>query len=58
MTEAATNRSWVIANRMPQAAVEPARAAESVETLLYYQTQLEAELAEVRRRIADVVRSR
>lgn len=56
MTETATNRSWVITNRMPRAAVQASRPAESVETLLYYQTQLEAELEEVRRRIADVIR--
>lgn len=58
MTETATNRGWLLSNRMEAAvAKKQRRTAESAETLLYYQAQLEAELDEVRRRVAALIGS-
>jgi hypothetical protein len=50
MTENEKNRRWLLANRLAEPTPE-ARPAEEAETLLYYQTQLEAELGYVRRQL-------
>jgi hypothetical protein len=57
MTESWVNRGWLISNRMARRGSDHGSPrGESPETLLYYQNQLEAELEEVRRRIAELVR--
>lgn len=53
MTEIATNRSWLVSNRLNNR--ETARqTANDPGVLLYYQTQLEAELADVRKQLAEL----
>lgn len=52
MTENPTNRAWLLANRLGNPT--EARHNEEAGVLLYYQSQLEAELAEIRRRIAEL----
>ena len=52
MTENPTNRAWLLANRRGHA-VE-SRHNEEAGVLLYYQAQLGAELAGIRRRIAEL----
>jgi hypothetical protein len=50
VTENEKNRRWLLANRIAEP-TPGARPTEEAETLLYYQTQLEAELSYVRRQL-------
>ena len=50
MTENDRNRKWLIASRVGEPSGADRRSQEA-ETLLYYQTQLEAELSFVRRQL-------
>ena len=57
MTETAMNRNWLITNRLNDREIA-SRTAGDAGVLLYYQTQLEAELADVRRRLSELGSSR
>ena len=51
MTENETNRRWVVSSRLSEQKTRE-ESARDAEALLYYQRQLEAELAHVRTRLA------
>jgi hypothetical protein len=51
MTENDTNRRWVVSSRLSEEKTRE-ESARDAEALLYYQRQLEAELAHVRTRLA------
>ncbi|MGE0600113.1 MAG: hypothetical protein AB7J35_09390 [Dehalococcoidia bacterium] len=53
MSESAMNRSWVVANRLNDPQIVE-RTGGDADVLLYYKAQLEAELADVRRRLAEL----
>ncbi|MGE3077091.1 MAG: hypothetical protein AB7N24_20375 [Dehalococcoidia bacterium] len=53
MSETAMNRSWLVSNRLSDPQVAE-RTGGDTDVLLYYKAQLEAELADVRRRLAEL----
>ena len=56
MSETAINRSWLVTNRLNDRETA-SRTAGDAGVLMYYQSQLEAELADVRRRLAELTNS-
>jgi hypothetical protein len=54
VTENANNRRWVVSNRLGDHQKPRDGAVRDAEALLYYQRQLEAELAHVRTRLATL----